>query len=54
MFQIKIRKKLRRSQYCTLSLYKFSEQNTLYFGLYKNDKISQKDEINFSVCTPKS
>jgi hypothetical protein len=39
----------RRSQYCTLSLCKFLEQNTLYFGLCKNDKISQKDQIKFPV-----
>jgi hypothetical protein len=32
-----------------LSLCKFIKQNTLYFGLSKNDKVSQKDKTEFSV-----
>jgi hypothetical protein len=35
-----------RSECSILSLRTFSEQNTLYFGLSKNYKISQKDKID--------
>jgi hypothetical protein len=39
---------LGRSQYCTLSMCKFKEQNTLYFDL-SNDNISLKDKNEFSL-----
>jgi hypothetical protein len=33
----------------------FLERNVLYFELSKNDKISQKDKIEFSVhCSPRT
>lgn len=40
-------------QCCILPVCKFLKRNILYFGLSKNDKISQKDKISTSAhCSP--